>query len=267
MKRSLQASLVGLVLVLGLALAPAHASVILSDGNSSVTIDNSNSLGAYAWYVDGTTQLFQQQYWYGLGTGAQSSIDTLSSTLLYSGTNVVGYSYAGSGFDLTTAYTLLGGAAGSKTSDLGEAVRINNTSGSTLAFRLYLYTDFDLGGIPAGDTASIDAGLHHADQSGKGWIADTVVTPDANHGEVNFWPSTLTSLDSGSLYTLNGALGPLGPGDMTWALEWDVTIPAGSSWIMSLDKRLSYVPVPPTALLLGSGLLGLVGLGYRRRKS
>lgn len=29
---------------------------------------------------------------------------------------------------------------------------------------------------------------------------------------------------------------------------------------------LNQVPIPPTALLLGSGLLGLVGLGWRRRK-
>jgi hypothetical protein len=28
----------------------------------------------------------------------------------------------------------------------------------------------------------------------------------------------------------------------------------------------SAVPIPPTAFLLGTGLLGLVGLGWRRRK-
>jgi hypothetical protein len=31
--------------------------------------------------------------------------------------------------------------------------------------------------------------------------------------------------------------------------------------------KVSTVPIPPTVLLLGSGLLGLVGLGWRRRKS
>ena len=33
-----------------------------------------------------------------------------------------------------------------------------------------------------------------------------------------------------------------------------------------LEPNASPVPVPPSALLLGTGLLGLVGLGWRRRK-
>ena len=38
------------------------------------------------------------------------------------------------------------------------------------------------------------------------------------------------------------------------------------SW--GLDNvKVTAVPLPPTALLLGSGLLGLVGLGWRRRKT
>jgi hypothetical protein len=39
---------------------------------------------------------------------------------------------------------------------------------------------------------------------------------------------------------------------------------AGHYWVMD---NLTTVPIPPSALLLGSGLLGLVGLGWRRRKT
>lgn len=48
---------------------------------------------------------------------------------------------------------------------------------------------------------------------------------------------------------------------------------SGSGWSISLigdpdlDSYNRAVPLPPSALLLGSGLLGLVGLGWRRRKS
>ena len=35
---------------------------------------------------------------------------------------------------------------------------------------------------------------------------------------------------------------------------------------LQISLPLSNVPLPPSALLLGSGLLGLVGLGWRRRK-
>ena len=34
----------------------------------------------------------------------------------------------------------------------------------------------------------------------------------------------------------------------------------------SFDGNLQVVPIPPTAILLGSGLLGLVGLGWRRAR-
>lgn len=37
-------------------------------------------------------------------------------------------------------------------------------------------------------------------------------------------------------------------------------------WLMD-DLKVNTVPLPPSALLLGSGLLGLVGLGWRRRQA
>jgi hypothetical protein len=40
----------------------------------------------------------------------------------------------------------------------------------------------------------------------------------------------------------------------------------GAFQITSFDAKLDVVPIPPTALLLGTGLLGLVGLGWRRKK-
>jgi hypothetical protein len=42
---------------------------------------------------------------------------------------------------------------------------------------------------------------------------------------------------------------------------------AGFAAVSQVTNQFSEVPVPPTALLLGSGLLGLVGLRFRRKLS
>ncbi len=42
---------------------------------------------------------------------------------------------------------------------------------------------------------------------------------------------------------------------------------SGFATVSSVTNQFSEVPVPPSALLLGSGLLGLVGLRFRRRKA
>jgi hypothetical protein len=57
-----------------------------------------------------------------------------------------------------------------------------------------------------------------------------------------------------------------GNGDYTINMAWNVgTLLPGHS--AEVDFQYNMVPVPPSVLLLGSGLLGLVGLGWRRRKT
>lgn len=55
------------------------------------------------------------------------------------------------------------------------------------------------------------------------------------------------------------------PGGVTGMFE-EVIITHTAAGHTSFDASLETVPVPPSAILLGSGLLGLVGLGWRRRK-
>ncbi len=276
MKRALPI-LFAVMLVAGAALGPAHATIFtLSSNNSSVAIDTDlaggfNSGGALSWRVDGVTQLFQQTWFYRVGDTLQAPLGSLSSTFTQPAPNFGQINYTGSGFTLSTTYTLLGGGSGSMTSDLSEQALVTNTSGAPLDFHLYLYTDFDLGGTLAGDTVSIDAQKDDALQTGNGWTADTVVVPDATHAEAALFPSTLDHLKNVVAYTLNDALGPVGPaGDVTWAFEWDVLLAASgpnSSFLISIDKNISHaVPEPTTMLLLGSGLIGLWGARKKFRK-
>ena len=89
-------------------------TISLADGNSEVTLDPSSPAGVSGWTVDNVNQLFQQWFWYRIGSsGLQSSIDTLGlssssqvspseASVTYSGTN---------GLTIQVTYSLTGGAA------------------------------------------------------------------------------------------------------------------------------------------------------------
>src|SRR5262249_15449700 len=95
-------------------------------------------------------------------------------------------------------------------------------------------------------------------------LTETVVTPGANHGEAQFVPVTIGKLTNGVPDTLADNTGAVGPGNVTWALEWDLTINPGSSVGISKDKYLhiTNVPEPAAAVLVGFGVLAVM---LRRR--
>ena len=56
----------------------AKADVVLTDFNSTVVIDPTSQAGMYTWTVDGVDQMWQQWFWYRIGSaGPEQSIDTL----------------------------------------------------------------------------------------------------------------------------------------------------------------------------------------------
>jgi hypothetical protein len=73
--------------------------------------------------------------------------------------------------------------------------------------------------------------------------------------------SSITGTDTGNTVTvdLSNILGS-GP----WSFIWGTATCGNGVFTNGFDVG---VPLPPSALLLGSGLLGLVGLGWRRRKT
>lgn len=59
-----------------------------------------------------------------------------------------------------------------------------------------------------------------------------------------------------------------GNGDWTIALAWKIgSLDPGRSITFDWEYRLSLVPLPASVLLLGSGLLGLGAVGWRRRRN
>jgi PEP-CTERM motif len=262
--------LLGLAVVaMALQVMPTSAQpVSLIDQNSSATIDPDSQAGMFNWFVDGQDQLAQQWFWYRIGpAGSESSIDTLSTPAVstFDGTRGLSLLYAGSVFSVQVDYLLTGGATGSGQSDIGESIRITNSTDTALDLHFFQYTDFDLLGNPNGDSTQLSFGPNQyfpADQTKGNALSETVVTPAANHGEAGLFPITLNELNDGSPTTLND-VASAGPEDATWALQWDVTIAPNSTFLLSEDNRLA-IPEPSTLALILVGL-SVCLFGIRRQ--
>ena len=264
-------------------------TISLTNGNSVVSLDPNSPGGVSGWSVDGVNQLFQQWFWYRIGnSGLQYSIDTLGlssssqvtqsqASVTYSGTN---------GLTVQVTYLLMGGANLSGVSDLGESIAITNNSGSSQDVHFYQYSNFTLDTPTSNPSAALDTvqfqNSNAVDQSNGGeTLSETVITPKPNYREAALVPDTLNEFNTIPGYILgqaqgfpsgepdsNTLSGAVGPGDVSWAYEWDRTIAPGSTFIISKDKSLSGVvqPVPePSSLVLAlAGFVAFAGVARRR---
>lgn len=246
----------------------ALAQVQLVDQNSSMVVVTNSSAGINDWMIDGAGVLNQQWFWYRVGDDSgQSSIDTLPAQFAVSDTNpftdphadTLSALYTASGFTIQLKLSLQGGAPGSKTSDLAEQINITNTSGQTLDFHFFQYCDFSLS--QSSDSVQYVNSNTVQQSGGAGIVTETVFTPAPNHHEAALDPTILTLLTGGTPATLNDSSGA-GPGNTSWANEWDVTLGAGQSLLISKDKHV-VVPEPSAFVLAAAGLAGL--LLIRRR--
>ncbi len=255
-----------------LGLSPLPGALILEDLNSTVEIDTST--GVTSWVVDGQNQLMNQWFWYRAGGDTQeSSIDMIGG--LFAGTsdpdfngddNAAFIRYENSDFKVEVTYNLFGGTLGSGTSDLAEQIRITNTSGADLNFTFFQYSDFELGAFASDDSVMIGAGGQIITQTDPFFsVSETVTTPTPTLVEANAGTATFDALEDGDLDDLNG-VASFGPGDVTWALQWDFVIPDNLSVLISKDKQLTLVP-EPGSYALTAGVLGLGIVLLRRRIS
>lgn len=225
------------------------------------------------WTVDGVNQLAQQWFWYRVGSsGPEQPINTIGSPVITTPNGRTAYiTYANASYSVEVDYLLTGFATGSRNSDISETIRISNLTAAPLEFHFFQYSDFALAGTPDGETVQLGQDIYgkynEADiTKGTSTISETVVSPGANHGEAAFFNSTLTRLNDGNPTTLNDNVGPVGPGNTTWAFQWDFVIAPGASLGISKDKYLHWDPVPePSAVALVVG--GLIVARLYRRKS
>jgi hypothetical protein len=268
---------------LGGAVGALAGTITLMDGNSSVTLDPSSSAGVTSWSVDGINQLYQQWFWYRIGSSSpQYSIDTLgSASIVQSSSAEATISFSGTnGLSISVTYLLTGGAPGSGDADMGESINITNTSGTAQNVSFFQYSNFTLDNVAGGDSVQFQNSNAVSQWNGQETLAETVITPRPNFREAAVVPDTLNELNTIPGYILGQAQGfPSGEpnsntqssvvtGDVSWAYEWDRTIDPGSSFLISKDKDLqgvvAPVPEPSTMLLAVAGLLTLLGLPLQR---
>lgn len=237
--------------------------VNLSDNGASVRIIAGGQLAGLVdtWRMGGgPDNISEQSYWFRadgdnferrLGDLGQSSFSQLLP-------NYAEFTYGSNVFDVTVRYLLTGSA---NSSDLAEVITITNKSNTRRSFTLFEYDDFDLAGNPNGDVATK---LNSSTiRQFKGLTSVTVgATPIPNLMEVAGFPTILDELSDLNVDNLNPTLNSFGPGDATFAMQWNFGLEAGESVQMSKNKIL-VVPEPATMAALGIGVAALL---RRRRK-
>jgi hypothetical protein len=233
----------------------------LTDNGVTALFDSTGGAGWYNWTVAGQNQLNQQWFWYRIGTsGGESAINAIGAPTI---TQNVPYQltalYANGALSVQVTYGLTGNTA---SSGMNESVRIINNTATNLDLHFFQYTDFDLGGFAGGQTVSLGTLPSMATQTlGSAYSAGETVTPTVSHREANFFNNTLVSLNDLTPTTLNDNLGPVGPGDVTFAFQWDFTIGPGLS--KSLSPIMNVQVPEPSALALM--IVGLAALTLRRQ--
>jgi hypothetical protein len=256
-----------------IAAGASGSPIVLLHDNSQITLDPQLQDGVYQWQVDGKNYLQQQWWWYRIGpSGPEASIDTLNMVGPPVKTDangdgkvdtaVIDYSDSQNRMALEFTHSLRGGAAGSGVSDLGEQIVVHNTSGSSLSLHLYQYVHMTLS--DGADSVEFGGTSLVMQTDGTGALyAEEVVTGRPQHHEAALLPVTLNNLND-SLATTLSDTNAAGPGDVTWAFQWDITIPANGTYIISKDKTLT-VPEPATLALMAGGLTVAMVLRRRRR--
>jgi hypothetical protein len=247
--------------------------LFLGDNNATALIDTQTQAGQFNWMVDGVNHLNKQWFWYRTDAMPQEmSIDTLTQIgAITTDTNPfvdarpdtldVLYSDPAQRFHIEVGLHLRGGLANSGKSDLAEQISIRNLTNAPLTFHFFQYVDFDLDGSPLGDEINFPADNTVVQQkAGGSWVAETVITPRSSHHETHLVPITLDKLNDGLPTTLDDA-NVEGPGNVAWAFEWDVVIPAGGEFQISKDKQI----VPDVSTLAMLTLSGIPLIRRRRR--
>lgn len=268
---SMQVKLCVLLLVSGWAVVAVEAApMVIEDKNSTVWIDPDSPDGMSSWAVDGTDHLFQQWFWYRLeGMGQEQALNNLGflgaqtsdTNFLVDPRHDTLTAYYGDlqGFYVAARSSVQGGLPGSGASDIAEQIAFHNLTSETVKLWFFQYVDFNLNGTPDNDTVHIQGGNTAIQTDAVATVSETVVVSMPVRLETNFYDNTLQSLNDGAVTVLSDNAGPL-TGDVTWAFEWYIDVPAGGSLHISKDKNL--IPEPGTMALLGLGGLAMI----RRRR-
>ena len=260
---------------------PANAQVItLTDENSFVKLDLGSPSGMFDWSlffappnpIYGETSynsLSHDWFWFRVGNLPERSIDSISAPgVVMPDARRVFASYFNGQFGVVVHYELTGSPLipfSTGTAQLTVTATITNATAAPLDFHLFQYANIEFA-AHAVSLATNAMGQFSEERFdlGSGSFR-TIVSSAAAHGEVGLWPATLFRLNDNSPTTLNDSAGPLGPGDLTAALQWDLVIPPAGSVTILQDKylQINFIPEPSIGSIT---LLGFAVSARRRNR-
>lgn len=242
------------------ATALAGGDVLLGDGNSTATFNPDQ--GQINWTVDGVDQLFTQEFYIRTSTDTQEyRVDSLNFNNVGNfATDTNGFTDSrddafgslftdGNGLEIETLFTLRGNAPGSGSASLAEVITLRNTSSSSMTLSFFQFVDFDLGVSFSDDSGEIVNGnTAFQYDGGSSILSETASTPAPDQFQMGNGVTMRAMLADGSIDNLDGT--DSFAGDVAWAFQWNITLAAGDSFLISKNKTL--VPTPGTLMLLGS---------------
>jgi hypothetical protein len=250
----------------------AKAAVLaLNDDNSVAAYDpdpatNPANTGLLFWTVDDVNHLFQNQFWYRVGSnGGENVLNSLNLLNVNQPDptgNTLGLTYGGNGFEIGINLRLDGDVLGSKKATLFEEIAIKNTSNTALDFHLFNYTDFDLTDDGSQDTTAINN--RRASQSDRFTFTTDVVKPIATSYQVGSFGELLTALTDDAPTNLNNFSEAIAT-DNSYAFQWDFQLNPETSYTINNYKTIAPVSaVPEPITLIGS--LSFGGFLWLRRR-
>jgi hypothetical protein len=182
-------------------------------------------------------------------TGTTSSVvDSVAAT---SPTEITVMGTA-TGFTFTIVYGLDG------LGRMTPSLNIQNTTGSPLNITIFSYHDWDVNGTAGGD--SIVWNGFDILQSQGSTVIQVHPVQDPDVIQAGAFSGIRNQLRDGNVDNLTPTGLPFGPGDGTFAFQFDMVIPTGGG-----GSILYSVPEPSTGVLAALGLIALAWWGRDRR--
>lgn len=263
-------------LVLGsIAICPLSAAAIGSVTAGGVTFGYSTDFATSASdtvnvnFTGASTSdmAFESWWFYRVSGGSLESPFANPDIELYNGSvGQLGWNDpAGSGlFSAALSFEVFDSGAGG---NLFQNLRIQNNSGASLTIDIFHYSDLDLGGSSGSDRAALGSSPDGiVINQTEGSQSAPIIGYGANAYRVSRYAQLLADLTDNGVDNLANTGLPLNNQDVTVGFQWSVTIAAGGyrdfmtqfgSNAPLLDRSVTVVPEPGTAILMGLGLLAL----------
>ncbi len=276
-----------LAMILSIVLSPTAALAIGSIVDGNVTFAHTNDFSTSrgntvdTLFTGAATGNQQYESWWFFrvqGDGSETAFGTPDIELYSGSTGYLTFLDPGGAGFFSAVLGIQVFDTGTNSGNLFQVLSVTNTSGASLTIDIFHYSDLEVGGNSAADSATLGtlSGAIVLD------VADgTDTAPIGAYGADEYWVSewgtgnnVLKNLTDGNFDNLGNRGLPFGAGDFTAAFQWSRTFDPGQTLtFMSqfgsnsplLNPLITTVPESGTAILMGLGLIGLSIVGSRKR--